>query len=145
MTNEKFTAVLNQSDITINGINEFLGLSKDIDIDLNCKYARIDFSVEPEAREWGIKGITIMVHRVNLSFDWETWTEDLTDKDRMDIARLRPEARELRNGRTEETIHWIIEGDNITSELKFSEGGALHITDLVVDLKTKTAVVESNY
>lgn len=82
----QFTERLTDTKIVdIWGINQYLKINKDVDINIDDLLVVVDFSVEIEAREWGIKSIIPSVNRVGAEIDWAVSEDELTEDDVREI------------------------------------------------------------
>ncbi len=138
MNDLQFSAKVDDADIT--GINELLGVSRDIDIDCGNPTVYIKYELEIEAREWGIKNICVSPREVTVSIEWEVSTYDLTDADKELL--IKAGGTEYRN----KTIGGIVEIDSrlalngkawtIDNETTFEDDGAFAIDNVCIDLET---------
>jgi hypothetical protein len=71
-----FTTKLEKRDIDINGLHLFLELEKDIDIDIESATATIYWSLEIDAREYGIKDISAIIRKVDIGVEVEYYEYD---------------------------------------------------------------------
>jgi len=128
------------ADTEIYGLNQYLNVSKDIDIDVSRPTSYIDYELQPEAREWGIKSIYVFIKKLTVSIAWEVSTEDLSDEEKESL--IKAGGIEFRN-----TIEGTIEIDttdnkwDITTEVEFEKDGALSISEVYIELSDKTITV----
>ena len=131
-----FTAKI--TDIYVYNINKYLGVSDDIDVNTNDKRARVDYSIEFECRNWGIKSTIIWVRKITFSLDWSVETALLSIEDALNLKNRN--GVDMRNGDTEGTIdmeiskEWTIKED----DLKFSDDGTFQINDIEIDFEKNT-------
>ncbi len=138
-----FTAKVN--DVEIDGINYFLNVTKDIDIEVGKPEAMVHFSLEPEAREYGIKSISVMVRKVTATINWWCYDDDLKPEE---IAQLVAAGGvEIRGGTIEGTIEIDStkkvneNGWEALSEMRFEEDGTLLASLVNIDLEDFTISV----
>ena len=83
------------NDCTVYGLNNFFGVPT-VDIDTGKPKCYVNWVLEPEARRWGIRSISVYATRVVTTIEWEVYTEDLTkeEKDTLIIAG----GKEYQNG-----------------------------------------------
>lgn len=72
-------------NVDVMGINHYLKIGKDVDIVIDNLLVVLDFSVEIETREWGIKSIIPSVNRVGVDIYWAVSEDELTEDDVMEI------------------------------------------------------------
>jgi hypothetical protein len=136
----EFTAKVD--DIEISGINEYLKVTKDVEIDTGKPTAYVKYYLDIEAREYGIKSISAIVTNVTMSIEWETNTEDLTDQDKVQLSAAG--GREYRNCTTGGTIEIDVNISDkvfsLESEMEFKDSSIY--PDLVtIDLSDKKITV----
>lgn len=115
-----FHAAIKDTDVY--GINDFIGVSKDIDIETGSPTAYVDYLLQPEARDWGIKHISVIVKRVVASVEWETDVK---------IGIVEVDSSQELNGKK-----WTID-----CEVTFEDDGALSINNVEIDLSSMTVTV----
>ena len=72
----EFTSKLEgRKEIDINGIKEYLGLDSDIDVDYNPT-ARIYWTLEIDARGYGVKDFSIIIQKVALDIEIEYYEDE---------------------------------------------------------------------
>jgi hypothetical protein len=146
MTNETFTA--KGVDVTVWGLNEYVGL-KDLDFDNNKCTATVKYTLEPDVKEWGIRGISVSID--NIECEIECYYPEADDMEPSEIKHLEEKfgATVMRNGNVEFVIKidsrreqgaWTVDTDN----LEFRTDGAFHIEDVDIDLKEKTFTLRNN-
>lgn len=140
MNRENFKATIEDTDIW--GINSYLGISKDFDIETGKPTVYVSFELEPEARDWGIKSIYVFVSNVKCSVEWETDSLDLNEEEKAQL--IAAGGTEYRN----ETIGGTIEIDTfeklkgkeweITNECKFESDGQFMFGNCEIDFDKMT-------
>ena len=122
---------------SIYGINEHLGVP-DVDIEATAT-AYIDWVVEIEARDWGVKSISVFATKVVSSVEWEVESEFLTDEEKNTFIAA---------GGIEfsDTIAGLIEIDSakdwvIDSAFDMQEGGLCTPDDIEFDLETNVITI----
>lgn len=65
----RFKTELSGRQLYYSGINEHLGIPSDYDVDYNHKKVVIDWGVEIESRDWGIKSISTTVYSITVEID----------------------------------------------------------------------------
>ena len=68
-------------DVEIFGINEFFKVSKNYDIQTEKSIAYVEYELQPEVREWGIKEIYICIKKVSISIEWEIDCWEIPEKE----------------------------------------------------------------
>jgi len=123
------------------GINEFLGVSKDVDISEHADLV-IDWQLRPYIRSYGIECILPEVLRVSGIIEWETEVEYLSETE-INILR-EAGGTEYING----TMGGIITIDSalqhwqIGNELEFEINGGISIDEIEIDFEDKTILVK---
>ncbi|HRH54572.1 MAG TPA: hypothetical protein PLN38_14690 [Chitinophagales bacterium] len=128
-----FTSILN--DVSVYGLYKYLGVSKDCDLDYYKSDVTIEWSVEIEARSWGIKSADISIQSVKTSLEWAAYIDVLSDNDKAIL---------LAAGGTEylnQTINGVIEIDTssfgseweVKTDLDFHPDGSLCISDCDIE------------
>jgi len=74
-----FTAELKRTEVDIYGLKHYFGVP-DCDID-TTQTATVNFHVEIDARNWGVKDIDIFVDSVIINIEWKTYTEYITPEE----------------------------------------------------------------
>lgn len=139
----KFTA--ENVETSLYYLNEYLGISKDIDIDFTAK-STVEYSIDINAREWGIKWIAISIDKVVVNVQCEIATEFLTEEEKKEIFKIVPDATEYK---FKSTIDFDLKLDDLSAdweiknEIGFAEDGALQIDDIEIDLVKKSVVVSN--
>ena len=132
-------------NIDVNGINEFLGVSKDIDIETGRPTAYVSYILEPEVRDWGIKSMNMTIKKITSLIEWEVDSEDLTPEEKLSL--ISAGGREYRNntisGEIEVvTTQKIKDKDwTIDNEVEFETDGGLSIESIEVGFLTMTITV----
>lgn len=128
-----------QVEADIFKIHEYLGVSKDFDIETGTPTAYVTFELQPEAREWGIKYISVWVKKITCSIEWEAESSELSEQGKQKLINVG--GTENRN----ETITGIIDIDsskkfkgkewNINCNVEFKADGGLQINDVQIDME----------
>lgn len=132
-------------DVEVYGINEYLKCGLDVDIDTGKPTAYVAYELQVEAREWGIKSISVFAKKVTISIDWETPTEYLTVEEKE--ALINAGGQENRNDTisgtiTIDTTVKINDKDwNVESEVSFTDDGQLSIDTVSVELPAMSIVL----
>lgn len=126
----------------IYGINEHLGISKDYYIETGYPTAYIEYELQPEAREWGIKGIYICIKKVSLCIEWEI---DCWEMSAEEIAMfVNAGGKEYGSGYNHTVSGTIeietncVDGWEIDNEIEFQSDGAFSIDNVSIELPVKT-------
>lgn len=126
----------------IYGINEFLKIPKDYDIETGYPTAYIEYELQPEARDWGIKGIYICIKKVSVSIEWEI---DCWEMSAEEIAMfVNAGGKEYGSGYnhtvggTIEIKTNCVDGWKIENETEFQSDGAVSINNVSIDLSDRT-------
>ena len=138
-----FNAQVDDSDIS--GINALLGVSNDIDIDTGKPTFYIKYSLEPEAREWGIKSISMCVKAITATIEWEVESSDLKASEKATL--IKAGGTEYRNdtigGEIYINSNIYVNGNDwkVESETSFADDGAFSIENISVDLSDLSITV----
>lgn len=129
-------------DVDVYGINKYLGIPSEWDIEIKKPTAYVQYELITEAREWGIKGISILIKKIAFCIEWEV---DCWEMEEKDIAMF------VKVGGTEygHDYNHNVSGSfeleiNTTDDWKVENGvvfrtdGALSIDTLTIELSTKT-------
>jgi len=94
-----FTTKLTTLDIDIYGINKFLELDNDIDVSIESATATIYWSLEMDAREWGVKDLSVIINKVTIGIEVEYWegNDDESDKIYKDFEFLITDSKLIKN------------------------------------------------
>ena len=140
MTNElKFTAQIEDADIY--GINKYLALPlRDIATSKPTVY--IDFHLEIEARNYGVKGIDIFIDKVYTSIEWEVNDEYLTGLEKMLLLNK----GKYNSGNIEGTLELNtsekpFDAWEIKNEMTVTEFGGIHPDNVEIDFKNKVITI----
>lgn len=131
-----FTAKI--KDVSIDGLNHFLNVSKDIDLETGRTDAIVKYHLEPEVRNWGIKSMNIFIDEVTCTIYWWVNVDELTPEEIQSLVAAG--GIELRNGTVEGTFEVNSNGWkdwSILTEVAFRNDGGLMIDSLTIDLKEK--------
>ncbi len=126
----------------INGINKYLGIDSDIDIEYGRPTATVKYELEFEAREWGLKYIAVNVKKVTATIEWETDCEFLSDADKEALTKAG--GIEMRNETFAGTIeieativNWEIE-----NEAEFESDGGFKMDYITINVADKTITIQ---
>jgi len=126
----------------INGINKFLGIPKDWDIETGYPTAYIEYELQPEARDWGIKGIYICIKKISVSIEWEVDCWEMSEED---IAMfVKAGGKEYGSGYNHTVSGTIeietncVDGWEVDNETEFQPDGAVSIDNVSIDLSDRT-------
>jgi len=130
-------------DVHCYGIAEHFNMP-DLDFDTKSAPFTIEWEIQWEARERGLKGACILINRVFGSVEWEV---DLYDFEQDEIDQLKEKTGGVIYG--SEYNHYIsgsIEFDNPTGweiirEFEFDKDGACMPSQVDIDFKTKKITV----
>lgn len=131
-------------DATVYGLSKVFGVP-DVDIDTGKQTAYVDWKLEPEARSWGVKSISIYATKVVCSVEWEVYTDDLTEEEKAKL--IAAGGREYRNdtiGGTIEVVSnekWNGNEWKIDSDFGLSEGGMCCPQDAEIDFESMTITI----
>jgi hypothetical protein len=135
-----FTSTHKWQEVDIENLSKKLGV-EDADFDTSSVSATVKFYTEMEARDYGIKSISVIVTEVSFSLNWQ-----------MDLEYLSPEEQQkLIDAGGQKTHGGLIEGSistttddswDIVSELKVKEDGALSVDNVTIDLTGRTITVQ---
>lgn len=136
-----FKAKVEKSEIY--GINEFLGINKDFDIETGYPTAFfIEYELQPEVREWGIKGIYICIKKVSVRIEWEVDCWEMSGEEiEMFVNAGGKEYGSGYNHTVSGTIEIetnCVDGWEIDNEIEFRSDGAFSIDNVSIELHAKT-------
>lgn len=119
-------------------IHDYMGVSKDFDIETGNPTAYVTYELQPEARIWGLKGIEVAVKKITCSIEWEVDSSELSEQEKQEL--INAGGTEYRN----ETIGGVIEIDTtkklkdkdwvIQDQTEFQSDGSLSIDEVRIDL-----------
>jgi len=126
----------------IYGINEYLGISKDYDIETGYPTAYIEYELQPEARGWGIKSISIVPTKIRCSIGWEV---DCWEMSAEEIEMfVKAGGKEYGSGYNHTVSGNIeietncVDGWTVGNDTEFHPDGAVSIDNVVIDLSDRT-------
>ena len=67
-------------------LNKLLGINNDVIIDVDTANVVVNFGIEIEFREWGIKDISVSMHKVTGNIHWEIQPDELNAADIAEIT-----------------------------------------------------------
>jgi len=116
-------------DASVSGIKEYLGF------DAECTaVAEVLFSLEPEYRSWGIKGIYCMPVEINAEILWTFYPQNEEEK-KLALAK---DGREMNDGSVEGSFEITKDGWEVEVEAHITEYGQFSIDDCDIDFANKT-------
>ncbi len=122
------------TDVSIYGLREYLKLPQGIDV-TDSSYANISFELQFEAREYGLKSISIVIKFVAIDIQWEVQDDDLTIEDKKSLIGL------LAVERSGTFVGNLIITDKdleVVNEMEFQSDGAISVQDVEVDFEKMT-------
>lgn len=127
----------------IYGINEYLGVPKDYDIETDNPTVYIDYELQPEARSWGIKSISIVPTKIRCIIEWDV---DCLGMSESEIAMLLKSGGKEYKANYSHTVSGIIEIETscldddwkIDNSVEFRPDGAVSIDSVEIDLSERT-------
>lgn len=129
-------------DADVSGINEFLNVSNDFDINIDETIVNVDYELQVEARKWGIKYICVVPTLITCRIDWEVSTDELKEEEKQ-IFIVAGGKEYIHNNTicgciefTTTDISWKVE-----SEVEFGSDGGLSISNTSIDLVKKLITV----
>lgn len=144
MNNElTFTAELQRVEIDLyNFRDNFKNVSDLVDID-NTQTATVNFHVEIDARNWGVKDIDIFCDKVTATIDWEVYYDELTEEDKAALILAGgTEGRELIFGQIE--IDTAAPGSTWEIVCEMEAKSTITPNMLEIDFSTKKITISNN-
>ena len=140
MINGNFLARV--SDVEINGIYEYLNVSKQNDFEIENNNALIKYSFDCEVRDWGIKSIYCNINSVDFVIDWSVYADTLVDFNEK-VMLLSKGGSEYKLGIISGKINISSKDENwsIKDELKFGDSGSFKVDNVIICLITKTIIL----
>jgi len=134
-------------------LNRAFGVS-DADIDTGKQTCHIDWELQPDAREYGVKSISIVVNKIVSSIEWEVDIEGLSDDIKEILYKKGGTLKAANNKWTERVegkIEGVIELDStqqwngkdwkVKVEFDFSSDGGCMPSDVEINFYTNTITV----
>jgi hypothetical protein len=145
----EFTTKLNKSDVRIDYM--LFGvikeeLRKELDIYTTCS-ATVKWSMEIEAREYGVKSIILSVTNVTVDIDWEVSDEDVSVEETAELTKPVVGGSLLNNGMisghallnvTLSSKDWKIDDRDFTFK-----SDSVQPEEVTVDFKDKTITISN--
>jgi len=131
-----FESEIEPSDVIIFHFNDYLDL-EDVDIETRL-YLKVQFSLTPDIRKWGLKGIDIDVESVKGTLYWEAYLSELSEEQ---ITKLiaKGGVKEGKKVVGEKSLSFKPYSDwTIKHDIEFSEYGSFRIDGAEIDFKEKT-------
>lgn len=127
-------------DIEVYGINKFMNIGKNIDVDTTSS-ARVSYYIEPDIKEYGIRGIDVYIKSFSLMIEWTVYKDDLTEEDIRSLVAAGGTV--YSNDVSGEIDIQCLETEwDITNDMEFTTSGALGINNVTVDLKKKKIEIQ---
>lgn len=134
-------------DCSVFGLSEHFGVQDDgIDIDTPSPSSDVEFELQPDANNSGIRSISPIITSIKCSVNWEVSTDDLTDDDKKKL---------IAQGGTQfrSTIEGTIEVDSnkplgektwdVDCQLTWESDGQMLIEDVQIDFSDMTIIVSN--
>lgn len=140
MNNETYTTLVETS---VYDIYKSFGMLEDI-LTCNAYQTKVYWELQPEARERGIKSISIIVYRVTTTIEWSVYPGDCTPEE-YDILKQNG-GDLLANGDIEGIIELDIsnadrQGWGLSHELEFATDGAIMPYECEINFNDKTITI----
>lgn len=127
-------------DIEVYGINKFMNIGKNIDVDTTSS-ARVSYYIEPDIKEYGIRGIDVYIKSFSLMIEWTVYKDDLTEEDIRSLVAAGGTV--YSNDVSGEIDIQCLETEwDITNDMEFTTSGALGINNVTVDLENKKIEIQ---
>jgi hypothetical protein len=107
-------------DAEVYRINKFLNVSNFIDIYVDKTSVTIEYELNLNLKEWGIKSIDCFIKKITSNIDWEVDCEELTDSDKE--ALIKSGGKEYSNN----TISGSISIDSTNTDWKIENDVTFH-------------------
>lgn len=142
LMNDNYEAKIENSDISIYGFENYLGISKEASGSVDATATmNVEYDLQPEARSWGIKSIYISIEAVRGTISWEVWADDISEEDKQKLfAKGGKQYKNMIEGEIEFAPH-IYKDWEIQHNLEFSSDGAFSINGAEIDFKSKTITI----
>jgi len=134
MNNETYSTEI--KDVEVYGIHKKLGIDIAFDIDIKCN-AKVNYELQPEAREWGIKYIVVAVQKVTATIDWEIDCWEMEESEIVEFVKAG--GKESKISDYNHTVSGTVEVDSTTqkwefdTEVEFKPDGGLSIDNLTIE------------
>ncbi len=127
----KFSTTI--TDVSIYGLRNYLKIPQLDVVDSSC--ACIEYELQFEAREYGLKNISIVIQKVAVNITWEVQDVDLTDSDKKSLVNaLAVESHGTWSAEFEITD----KNFEVLNEMVFESDGAISVQDVEVDFEKMT-------
>jgi hypothetical protein len=134
-----YEANIDSSDVSIYGIDRYFGVDLGtIDANANLK---VEYSLEPEGRSWGIKSIYISLDSITGIINWETYLDEISEEEK---EKLLAKGGKIYKSRIEGEINFsakVYKDWTIEHSLEFDKDGSFSIDGAEIDFKTKTLTI----
>lgn len=144
MNDNQYTDKIKEADI--NGVREFLNLPDGYDIEATTDGVNIDFTLELNAKNWGLKSIDVTVKNVRATISWSIDSEDMDEEEKAWF--IKAGGTEMRNDMIEGEIEINTELKQpngmdweLLNEATFAEDGAFIFTSVEIYFQTKTITI----
>lgn len=134
-------------DCPVYGLAEYFGVKdQGVDIDTPHQVCTVEFDLQPDVREFGIRSMSVLIKSVKCSVNWEVSTDDLLPEEKKKLISL---------GGTEyrSTIEGAIEVDSakpmngkdwaVDTQLTWQEDGQMIIDEVQIDFSDMSLIVSN--
>jgi len=136
----KFTTVITKESVSTYWLDAYLNINSDVDVDIESATFTINWVLEIDARDWGVKDISTTVRDISGTIAWYVPNDGLTETD---VAEIKAAGGVLyNNDNWEGSFHLPADWQtSLTSNIELSNGKACYPTDIEIDFKAKTYVI----
>ena len=144
MNDNKFK--VNIKDVELIGISKYLKLDTDIDLIIENTDAVINYSLNIERREWGIKNIECVIDELLIELNWSIDKELITENKLTELMKMENVIIDSYNN----VIGTIFINSNkkfnnnfwdIEVETPFKKDGAFIINDVIINLENNMIII----
>lgn len=126
----------------IHNVNKFLGIPKDYDIEVGYPTAHIEYELQPDVRDWGVRSISIVPTKIRCLIELEVDCYEMSNEEiEMFIKAGGKEYGSGVNHTVSGTIEIetnCVDGWKIENGIVFQPDGAVSINGVVIDLHGRT-------
>ena len=127
-------------DVSIYGINSFLKIPLDYDIDYysDRPSVYVEYELQPELKRWGINWISILIKKVISFIEWHIDCQDIPNDE---IELLVSAGGKYDNNMVKGFIRidtTIDNSWNVINNVEIKSNGEILISEVEIDLKTKS-------
>lgn len=127
-------------DVSIYGINSFLKIPLDYDIDYysDSPSVYVEYKLQPELKRWGINWISILIKKVISFIEWHIDCQDIPNDE---IELLVSAGGKYDNNMVKGFIRidtTIDNSWNVINNVEIKSNGEILISEVEIDLKTKS-------